>query len=273
MTNRQRLGELLVQQNLVSQDVIDQALRTQIGGNRRLGHILVRMKAITADQLAQALANQLNIQLCNINELFNQEVRGKLPRYLCHQYSVLPLAQKKNNILEVAMANPADEEAITDIENYTGMVVEPHLALYSDIDREISKRIPLGFKDLFSPRFNTRFTRMGVAVCLALIVILAGFTYRYIQNAAYGTVSTTADAVIYKNHDLMLGIEKNGTINLLGRGAFADGYYSVSFTDPEVLRSFLAGREKDLSDNQKTWLDWAISQIQSENTRSLAKNR
>ncbi len=264
MTNKQLLGELLIQQKFVSQEIIDQALRTQITGNRRLGHILVRMKVITDDQLAETLADQLGISLCNIDEQFSPEARKTMPRYLCRQYSVLPLALKSNNILAVAMANPADEEAVNDIEQYTGRVVEPSLARYSDIDREITKRIPFGLQDVFSPRLSTNFTRIGISVCLALVIFLSGFTYRYIHNATYGTVSVTADATIYKNHDLMLGIDKQGTFNLLGRAAFANSYYSVSFTDPVVLRAFLDTRKKDLSDQQKSWLDWAITKARED---------
>ena len=277
MTNKQptnKLGELLVQQKLVSQEVIDQALRTQVCGNRRLGHILVRMQVITADQLAEALAGQLNISLCDIGERFSPEARRTVPRYLCRQYSALPLALKSNNILEVAMANPADQEAITDIEQYTGRVVEPFLARYSDIDREISNRIPLRFQDVFSPRSSTKVTRIGIAVCLILTALFGGTTYNYIHSATYGTVSVTADATIYKNHDLMLGIDKHGTLNLLGRGAFASSYYSASFNDPRVLRSFIESRRQDLSDKQRSWLDWAITKAQeSAPVQSLVSTR
>ena len=263
MTSKQRLGELLIEQNLVSQDIIDQALRTQIGGNRRLGYILVRMKAITEDQLVEILASQLDISVCDIASRFSPEVRKTLPRYLCRQYDVLPLALKSNNVLELAMANPADEEARNDLEHYTGKVIEPYLARHSDIDREISNRIPVGLKDFFSPRSSSRLTRIGVAVCLILVSLLGGFTYRYVHNTIYGTKSVTASATIYKNHDLMLGFDKNGKINLLGRGAFAQGYYSVLFNDRVVLQAFLKSRQADLSTEQKSWIDWVISQEQA----------
>jgi len=269
MTKKQRLGEILIQQKLVSQDIIDKALRTQVGGNRRLGHILVRMKAITGDQVVETLASQLDIPICDITSKFSPEVRGLIPRYLCRQYGVLPLTLQSNNILELAMANPADEEAQNDLEQYTGKVIEPYLARQSDIDREIPKRIPLGLKDFFSPRSNTRLTRIGVVVCLAFVVLLGSFTYRYIQDTLYGTISVTAESTIYKNHDLMLGFENNGKINLLGRGAFAKGYYSASFNEPIILCAFLKSRQEDLSDKQKNWLDWVIAK---EQIRSPAKS-
>jgi hypothetical protein len=265
MANKLRLGELLVERELISQDAIDQALRAQVGSNRRLGHILVRMKAITADQLAEALAGQLDIPICDITGNFSPKVRGIIPRYLCRQYDVLPLTDKSNNILELAMANPADVEAINDLENYTGKVIVPFLALQSDIDREIPKRIPLGMKDFFSPRSNTLFTRIGVAVCLALIILLGGFTYRYIRYTTYGTVSVSAESTIYKNHDLMLGFDNTGKINLLGRGAFAKGYYSVIFNDQDRMSSFLTSKQTDLSDTQKNWVDWVMARQRIKN--------
>ena len=94
MAAKQLLGKLLIEQNLVSRDVIDSALRVQVGGNRRLGHILVRMKAITADQLAETLAKQLDIPITDISQKFSQETSGIIPRYLCRKFSVIPLALK-----------------------------------------------------------------------------------------------------------------------------------------------------------------------------------
>jgi type IV pilus assembly protein PilB len=137
MTNKPRLGEILVQEGLVKQSDVDQALRTQVGGNRRLGHILVRMKLISADQLAETLSSQLELEICDLSNGFSSEVSGLVPRYLCRRYTVLPLDLKENNILEMAMADPCDDEAINNLEHYTGMVIQPLLARQSDIDRAI----------------------------------------------------------------------------------------------------------------------------------------
>lgn len=112
-----------------------------------------------------------------------------------------------------------------------------------------------------------------MAVCLVLVILLGSFTYRYIRNATYGTKSVTAESTIYKNHDLMLGFDKNGKITLLGHGAFAKGYYSVSFNDPEVLRSFMKNRQADLSDKQKSWVDWVVANHQLPQSRSLATTK
>lgn len=259
MPKKIRLGELMVQQNIVSQNTIDTALRLQVGSNRRLGHILVRMKEITADKLAETLAEQLQIPIITVADKFSPEANKVLPRYLCRQYDVLPLAIKENNILEVAMADPCDEEANNNLEHYTGMAIHPLLARHSDIHREIPRRIPLGLKDFFTPRFNIYLTRIGVTVCLALLLLLAGFTYQYIHRATYGTVTVNKEFTLYKNHDLLVGVDNNGSISLLGRGAYADGYYSVSFKDKDGLQAFLKNRQTDFSEKQKGWLSWLMT--------------
>jgi hypothetical protein len=271
MAGKQLLGELLIEQNLVSRDVIDSALRVQVGGNRRLGHILVRMKAITADQLAETLAKQLGIPITDISQKFSREISRILPRYLCQQFGVIPLELKENNILDIAMANPSDEEAIIDLENYTGKVIKPCLARHSDIEREISRRIPLTIKDFFTPQTNTWATRAAVAVSLALVLGLSFFTYDYVQKSRYGTVTKTKTHILFNNHDLIVGVEKNGKVSLLGHGAFSRGYYSVSFDKSEFLAVFVHSREKDFSKKQREWLNWAIDQTESDGlTRSLA---
>ena len=271
MAGKQLLGELLIEQNLISQDVIDSALRVQVGGNRRLGHILVRMKAITADQLAEALAKQLGIPITDIPQKFSRDISRILPRYLCRQFSVIPLELKENNILAIAMANPSDEEAITDLENYTGKVLKPCLARYSDIEREISRRIPFTMKDFFTPQANTWSTRTAVAISLILVLGLSFFTYDYVQKSRYGTITKTETHILFANHDLIVGVERDGKVSLLGHGAFSRGFYSVSFDKSEFLAAFVHSRDKDFSEKQREWLEWAISETESDvRTKSLA---
>ncbi len=264
MATGQRLGDILIEQNLVSKEIIEQALQSQVGGNQRLGNILVRMKVLTADQLVETLARQLELPICDVFGSFSGEVKRLIPRYLCRKYGVIPLRMKKYNILELAMANPADTEARTDLEHYTGKVIEPHLARLSDIEKAIPRFISFNIKEFFSPSITNWTSRLALASCLVLVVALGGFIYDYIDKINHGTVTKTETATIYKNHDLMIGFDKNGQINLMGRGAFAAGYYAVTFNSDVVLQSFLAGKQKELSENQRAWLDWVLAQYRED---------
>ncbi len=273
MAGKLRLGELLTEQGLVPQDAINDALRVQTGGNRRLGCILVRMGVLSEDQLAETLAQQLEVEITCIDEHFSSEVKKTLPRYLCNKYSAIPLSFEKNNILKLAMADPSDQAAIEDIENYTNKVVEPFLARHSEINQEVKNRIPYSLKDILSPQTGTLLTRTIAVASLALVVVLGTVTYNYIQTALYGTVSHVNNSVIYKHHDLMLGFDPSGKISFLGRSAFSDGYYSVSSNSPDTLRAFIASRQEDFSSEQNKWLGWVLSNAGVGNrvNKSIAK--
>ncbi|HKJ64855.1 MAG TPA: hypothetical protein VJ969_05610, partial [Desulfopila sp.] len=243
-----RLGEMLLAKDLIGQQTLDEALRIQVGGNRRLGTILVRMKTLSEDQLAEVLAEQLNIDITDIDREFTPEVSKTIPRYLCKKYDVIPLKFGSNNTLVVAMADPSDAQTIGDLEQYTGRAVDPRLARQSDIAAGIKKHIPVSLSDILAPQTSTILTRAAVVISLVLVILVGAFSYNYIHQATYGTVSETAEATIYKNHDLMIAYNKDGNINLLGRGAYADGYYSISFNNSEILKSFITSRSQDLSE-------------------------
>ncbi|MCP3890268.1 MAG: hypothetical protein GY702_15570, partial [Desulfobulbaceae bacterium] len=98
------------------------------------------------------------------------------------------------------------------------------------------------------------------AVAIVLIIAVAGFTYNFYSQTKYGSMTTTADSIMYKNHDLIVGIDNSGQATLLGRGAYANGYYSISFSSPEALETFLDHKKNDMSSTQYEWAKWAVNQ-------------
>src|SRR2546421_11191534 len=59
----QQLGELLVDENLLSQDELERALVEQRRTGRKLGQILVGQGSMTGTELARALAKQHGVEL------------------------------------------------------------------------------------------------------------------------------------------------------------------------------------------------------------------
>lgn len=275
MAAKIRLGELLVQKNIVSQETINDALRVQVSGNKRLGNILIRMKAISADQLTDTLSQQLEIPLTDIESEFSPDVKKVLPRYLCKKYSVIPLRNKNNNILLTAMTDPSDDEAIKDIEYYTNNVVEPCLAKPSAINKAISQHIPLSHKDLFNQQANTILTRSIACIALVLVIFIGAAGYNYIHDARYGSISHLHNSTIYEHHDLLVGFDKSGKISLLGHSAFSEGYYSASFNNIASLMAFINSSQDDFSTKQKNWLNWVLTKEAPEHSlkTSLASNK
>lgn len=262
MTQKKRLGELLVDSGLITKEVCHRALKMQVGGTRRLGRILVKMGVITSDQLLETVATQFNLPIVDIEKECSPETKGLLPRYLCTKYEVFPLGLEESAVLKVAMADPSDSEAITDIENYTGKVVQPCLAHQADIHRAVKRHVSLSWRDLFSPQIVLWYARGASTLALVLILVVAGFTYRFYVHSKYGEVTRTAEATIYKNHDLMVAIDRTGKATLLGRGAHAEGYYSITFDSVTALATFVEYKKNDLSSSQYEWTQWAIARAQ-----------
>mgnify|MGYP001764754123 FL=1 len=61
-----RLGDLLVQQKLISQEQLKFALDEQKRSGRKLGRVLVDNAIVSEDQISEALAKQLNIPFINL---------------------------------------------------------------------------------------------------------------------------------------------------------------------------------------------------------------
>jgi len=259
MSDKKRLGELLIDAGLITVDDCNRALKMQVGGNRRLGRILVKMGAITSDQLLGILSSQFELPIVDIEREYNPAEKNLLPRYLCTKYEVFPLGLDGKSILKVAMADPSDSEAITDIENFTGKAVQPCLARQADIHQAIKRHVQVSINDIFNPQSYTRYAKVASLLTLVLILIVAGFTYQSYTQAKYGTVTRSGDTTIYKNHDLMVGFDQAGKATLLGRGAHADGYYSISFDSPAALAKFVENKKNDLSTDQYEWAKWAVS--------------
>lgn len=260
MAEKLRLGQLLLQSELVTEEELKQALKMQVGGNRRLGRILVKMGVINSNDLLEILSKQFNLPIIEPSEEYSPEAKSTLPRYLCNKYEVFPVGIIKEKILKVAMADPSDSEAITDIEHYTGKAVQPCLARQEAIDGAIKKLVPFSLRDFFNQQSYTRWSRFASLVTLVLIVTVGMFTYRFYHQTKYGTVTHSPEATIYKNHDLMVGFDLAGSTTFLGRGAYSNGYYSISFDSPEALGKFLEHKKPDLSNKQYEWAKWAIAQ-------------
>jgi hypothetical protein len=258
MTEKKRLGELLINAGLITEEVCHRALKMQVGGTRRLGRILVKMGAITSDQLLETVATQFKLPIVDIEKEYSPETKDLLPRYLCTKYEVFPLGLEGGTVLKVAMADPSDSEAINDIENFTGKVVQPCLARQTDIHRAAKRHVRLSIRDIFSPQNAVWYARGASTLALVLILVVAGFTYRFYTQSKYGEVTRTAEAVIYKNHDLMVAIDRTGKATLLGRGAHADGYYSITFDSVAALAAFVEYKKNDLSSDQYEWTKWAV---------------
>ena len=110
-----RLGDLLVQQRLISSEQLKLALDQQKRSGRKLGKVLVESGFVTEDQISESLARQLGVSFINL-KYFNlqPEVARQLPESQARRYRAMLLEDRKTRYL-VGMSDPTDLFAFDEI--------------------------------------------------------------------------------------------------------------------------------------------------------------
>ena len=103
-----RLGDVLVQQRLISQEQLQQTLELQRTTGKKVGRLLIESGVITEELLANGLARQLRIPFVNLKTFpFRADVVKLLPESSARRFRALVLEDKGESLL-VAMGDPLD---------------------------------------------------------------------------------------------------------------------------------------------------------------------
>ena len=103
-----RLGEILVQQNLISAEDLDKSLEEQKRTGRKLGRIIVDRGHVTEKQISEAFARQLDIPFIDLLQ-FNTKTAliNKLPEAQARRFRCCILEDRGNSYL-IGMVDPTD---------------------------------------------------------------------------------------------------------------------------------------------------------------------
>jgi MSHA biogenesis protein MshE len=103
-----RLGDVLVQQRLISQEQLQQTLDLQRTTGKKMGRLLIETGIITEELLANGLARQLRIPFVNLKTFpFRADVIKLLPESAARRFKALVLEDKGDTLL-VALGDPLD---------------------------------------------------------------------------------------------------------------------------------------------------------------------
>ena len=133
---RMRLGDLLVQQKVLTEEDLMEALQKQRGTGRKIGEVLVEEGYITEELIARALQTQLGLKIVQLTGVvIPPEVRDLVTPDILKKYVCIPfeLDPYNANILHLAMADPMDMAAIDDISIVTNLQVEPFISTQREI--------------------------------------------------------------------------------------------------------------------------------------------
>jgi len=119
-----RLGQMLVEQGLITQDQLQTALRVKSQTGDLLGETLAKMGVIDEEELARTLANQLGIAFLATEEVrLQRDAFTLISESQAKHYGAMPI-ERRGEKLVVAMIDPLNVIAIDEISLLTGYPVE-----------------------------------------------------------------------------------------------------------------------------------------------------
>ena len=135
---RKRLGDLLVESLVITDEQLDYALSNK-SRDEKLGDFLIRENLLTEQQLIEVLEFQLGIPHVSLNQYsIDPELIQLVPKELAKRANIMPIKKDRNKLM-IAMADPMDYFAIEEVRMATGCQIETSIAAKDDVFRTITK--------------------------------------------------------------------------------------------------------------------------------------
>lgn len=141
---KKRLGDLLVEAGIVTQDQLTQALNVQKTEKKgqRLGVVLMDLGFTDEKHIMKALCSQLKLQPVDLSNIrIPEEITKLTEEAVLRKHNLIPFQfhEKNPNVIKVAMSDPLDIRAMDDISIITGLQIERYVATPSDIAAAIDR--------------------------------------------------------------------------------------------------------------------------------------
>ena len=134
-----RVGAMMIERGLITEDQLAQALELQRSSGGRVGEILVESGALSSFELARVLADHLGLQFTDLRTRLPDPVLATfLPEEVARRYDALAIARWDEHLV-IAMANPTDIFALDDLQMVTGQPVIAAMAVKEDLRAAIDR--------------------------------------------------------------------------------------------------------------------------------------
>src|SRR5262249_33792448 len=125
---RVRLGDLLLEKKLISEQQLKDALVEQRVSGRKLGRVLIDIGAVSEGDLHSCLAQYLNIPFVDLAHMsLDPKIVTKLPESHARRHRALVLKEDQRGYL-VGMADPTDLHAFDEMSRLLGKPIRLALA-------------------------------------------------------------------------------------------------------------------------------------------------
>lgn len=134
-----KLGEILLEEGLITHDQLLAALKAQKTDSRKLGEILVSQGVIEEQKVVRALSRIYNLPFVNLADVqIDPNVFQAISLNDARKFQVIPI-RVENGDLILATADPLDVASFQEIQYITGLQIKPVMASLTDIIESFDK--------------------------------------------------------------------------------------------------------------------------------------
>jgi type IV pilus assembly protein PilB len=138
---RRKLGDILIEQGLISPEQIQRVLEQQKREYKRFGEIVRDLRIVTESNLIRALAEQLDVEIFDLNDYEPDEaLASRIPEDVARRTRAVPVTlAEEGEVLKVAVLDPMDVAKLDDLKRLAGIEIEPLIGTQADIERAIER--------------------------------------------------------------------------------------------------------------------------------------
>ena len=155
-----RLGEVLLENGLLTPGELDRALEEQKRQRRPLGQVLLSLGIVDEKALARVLSLHFNVPLVDLSRArVQKDALALIPESYAREHTILPIRLEKGE-LDVATVDPGDLALFAELKVLTRMRIKPVLGVRSEIEQAITQSYRLrtgvdrhvrSFEETFQP--------------------------------------------------------------------------------------------------------------------------
>ena len=138
MKEKKKLGEMLIDGGLLTEDQLKQAVADHKRNNMKLGEYLVREGIVSSSEIVNLVSQQLAIEKYRPDAYpIDIALSAVIPLEMCQKYQLIPI-ERSSHLLKIAMTDPMDINALDAIEVFTNIEVESVICTYQELNHMIS---------------------------------------------------------------------------------------------------------------------------------------
>ena len=155
-----RLGDMLLEAGLITEEQLGEALKYQAQEKERLGTTLVKHNYILEKQMIDTLRIQLGIEYIDLSKVdITPEMSRYVPKNLAKKMNVVPVRVSRDQLF-LAMADPLNFMAIEEAKRTSKKRIVPMIRLVNSI---IERAVSVNASDIhFEPTEDNMVIRMRI---------------------------------------------------------------------------------------------------------------